>query len=81
MSKNCIASEKEFYGTATVGERGQIVIPLSARKALNIEKGEKILIFGMGTMLTCVKFTDMEKFASHLSSKVDSIKTLLKKTK
>ena len=35
-----------FYGAATVGERGQIVIPVEARKRYNIETGDKILIVG-----------------------------------
>ncbi len=36
----------EFYGTATVGERGQISLPASLRRALDIKAGDKILIFG-----------------------------------
>ncbi len=35
-----------FYGAATVGERGQIVIPVEARKKYGIETGDKILIMG-----------------------------------
>lgn len=35
-----------FYGAATVGERGQIVIPVEARKKYSIEPGDKILIMG-----------------------------------
>lgn len=38
--------EDRFYGAATVGERGQIVIPAEARKKLGIETGDKILIMG-----------------------------------
>lgn len=33
-----------FYGVATVGERGQIVIPAEARRAYGIEPGEKLMI-------------------------------------
>lgn len=35
-----------FYGTVTVGERGQIVIPAKARRDLDIETGDKLLIMG-----------------------------------
>lgn len=35
-----------FYGTVTVGERGQIVIPAKARRDLEIETGDKLLIMG-----------------------------------
>ena len=38
--------EDRFYGTATVGERGQIVIPAEARKKYGVETGDKILIMG-----------------------------------
>ena len=53
-----------FYGAATVGERGQIVIPVEARKRYNIETGDKILIMGApherGLML--IKFDAMREF-------------------
>ncbi len=37
-----------YFGSATVGERGQMVIPADARKALGIEPGDKMVIFGHG---------------------------------
>jgi len=37
---------KRFYGTITVSERGQIVIPAEARRDFGIEIGEKLLVFG-----------------------------------
>ena len=39
-------AELEFYGSATVGERGQIALPANLRRELNIKAGDKILIFG-----------------------------------
>lgn len=33
-----------FYGSVTVGERGQIVIPSEARSAMGIQQGDKLLI-------------------------------------
>jgi AbrB family looped-hinge helix DNA binding protein len=36
--------EDLFYGTATVGDRGQIVIPAEARKKLDINPGDKVLV-------------------------------------
>ena len=59
-----------FYGAATVGERGQIVIPVEARKRYNIETGDKILIMGAphekGLML--VKIDAMREFMLTLMS-------------
>ncbi len=36
-----------FYGSATVGTKGQIVIPLEAREALNIGTGDKVIVIGV----------------------------------
>lgn len=33
-----------FYGSVTVGERGQIVIPAEARQELGVESGDKMLV-------------------------------------
>jgi AbrB family looped-hinge helix DNA binding protein len=35
---------KKFYGTVTVSERGQIVIPADARRDFGIEVGDKLLV-------------------------------------
>lgn len=80
MKKQNLKIEKEFYGTATVGERGQIVIPAEARKAFSLNKGEKLLVFGMGDMLGCVKAANIERLASDLSSKARAMKTMVKKS-
>jgi AbrB family looped-hinge helix DNA binding protein len=37
---------KKFYGSVTVSERGQIVIPAGARKDFGIKTGDKLLVFG-----------------------------------
>jgi len=37
---------KKFYGSVTVSERGQIVIPAAARRDFGIEAGDKLLVLG-----------------------------------
>jgi AbrB family looped-hinge helix DNA binding protein len=37
---------KKFYGSVTVSERGQIVIPAEARRDFGIEVGDKLLVVG-----------------------------------
>ena len=71
--------EKEFYGATTVGERGQMVIPAEARRALCLKQHDKLLVFGMGDMVVCMKFAQLEKVASHMESKIKQIRSLLKK--
>jgi len=34
----------KFYGTATIGTKGQIVIPTEARKELNLHEGDKVIV-------------------------------------
>lgn len=41
---SCPNYSDAFYGSATVGERGQIVIPAEARAELGYQPGEKVLI-------------------------------------
>lgn len=50
---------KRFYGSVTVSDRGQIVIPAQARKDFGIEVGEKLLVLGdldKGLVLTKSNF-------------------------
>ena len=63
------------YGTTTIGEKGQVVIPAEARKALGLVPGEKLLVFGMGReMLAMAKLSNLEKFAAHLASHAEAIR-------
>ena len=72
---------EQFYGTATVGEKGQLVIPAEARQAMGVVKGDKLLVFGMGSsMLALVKLSEVEQFASHLSAKLEVIRSIISKT-
>jgi AbrB family looped-hinge helix DNA binding protein len=37
---------KKFYGSVTVSDKGQIVIPAQARKDFDIKVGDKMLVLG-----------------------------------
>ncbi len=41
-----VSGGRRFYGTVTVSERGQIVIPAKARRDFDIEVGDKLLVLG-----------------------------------
>lgn len=71
-----------FYGTTTLGERGQAVIPAEARKALKLRAGDKLLVFSMNDdMLVMTKLSQLQKFAGHLSKKLNSMEKIIKQTK
>lgn len=77
-----IKNNSEFYGTATIGEKGQVVIPSQAREAMRLKKGDKLLVFGMGRgIVALTKLDKVEQFASHLSSRLEAIRGVIKKNK
>jgi AbrB family looped-hinge helix DNA binding protein len=68
-----------FYGSATIGTKGQIVIPADARNELNFKEGEKVVVvkapLGDGIMvIRAEKFEDMiVKMQTQLNNVVDSL--------
>ena len=60
--------EGMFYGSVTVGERGQVVIPADARKQFKIKPGDKLLVFRSptGTGLVLVGVDNMRAMMSHM---------------
>lgn len=74
--------DKQFYGTTTIGEKGQVVIPAEARAAAKLKKGEKLLVFGMGEdVLIFAKLSNLEQFASVLSTRLKMVQKIIKKNK
>ena len=73
--------DKKFYGSTIIGEKGQVVIPKEAREDLKLKKGDKLLVFGMGEMITLVKFSNLKKFMGYLEKHLKSLKEIIKKEK
>lgn len=50
MGSTVYSEDKEngryIFGTATVGERGQIVIPVKARRLFDINPGDRLIVLG-----------------------------------
>jgi AbrB family looped-hinge helix DNA binding protein len=69
----CHDLSKAFYGTATVGERGQIVIPAEARADIGFLPGDKVMFIRHpmhnGLMLFKIEAVRefMEEFAAGLA--------------
>lgn len=71
-------STRRLYGTATVGTKGQIVIPADAREELNIKPGDRLYVAcGMnGSGVVFLKEEMLESMVEHLSSQVESFRAL-----
>lgn len=67
--------EDFFYGSATVGERGQIVIPAEARAAFDINPGDKLLIMKdpVQDALVMCKFEVLSAFIDEFKRKITEL--------
>lgn len=65
------SAEKRVFGTAKVGEKGQIVIPKEAREAFGISSGDTMLIFGdVSCGLVITKLDVLNKTADEIIEKI-----------
>jgi bifunctional DNA-binding transcriptional regulator/antitoxin component of YhaV-PrlF toxin-antitoxin module len=71
------------FGTAMLGPRGQLVIPVEARKELGIDTGNKLLVFGHfgGRGLIFIKAEAAEELLNIMSSRLDEVTKLVKESK
>lgn len=44
----CDPSHRKIFGTTTVNDKGQVVIPAEARKEFGFEPDTKLMVFGWG---------------------------------
>jgi len=66
--------ERCFYGSATLGERGQVVIPADARKDCEIQAGDKLLVFRHPLhphMLILARVGDMQELLQQMSNAIN----------
>lgn len=64
---------RTFYGSVTVGERGQVVIPAQARRDHGIEAGDKLIVLGSAEGIALM---DVDKLMAALHASTDLMKTL-----
>jgi AbrB family looped-hinge helix DNA binding protein len=74
--------QPEFFGSTIVSDKGQVVIPVEARNALGLEKGEKLLVMGIdqnGLML--MKVSAFEQMSAEMAKRQSFLDNVLKKSK
>lgn len=82
MKKSNSIGGHQFYGSTSVGARGQIVIPIKARKDFKIKNGEELLVFGAhGKFIAVAKLSEMKEFLEELSLQFKEIEKVLVKKK
>jgi len=75
MKKDKMTPPK-LIGATTVGERGQIVVPVDARDELGINAGDKLLVFKapMDGALIIAKPETFEKLIAHMGAQFKNMK-------
>jgi AbrB family looped-hinge helix DNA binding protein len=74
---------KTFYGLATVGTKGQIVIPAKAREELNIEPGDSLVVVGIKDhgMLGICPVKSVEAMLEHATTQLETLRDVIDKSK
>lgn len=68
--------DKKLFGTATVGTKGQVVIPVEAREELGIKPGDRLYVIGSpkAAVVGLIKEDQMEEFINRLSLNIEQLK-------
>ena len=72
------SGKKKLYGTATIGTKGQVVIPADAREDLGLQPGDRVYVMnamhGYGVML--LKEEMLEAFVEQITAQVEDFRAL-----
>jgi AbrB family looped-hinge helix DNA binding protein len=71
--------DKKLYGTATVGTKGQVVIPADAREILGIESGDRLYVIGskQGKWIGLIQEEQLRSMIEHLTDNIEHYKDVL----
>jgi AbrB family looped-hinge helix DNA binding protein len=73
---------KRLYGTATVGTKGQVVIPSDAREELDIKTGDRLYVVGSmeRKWVGFIKEEQLRELLEHITENVENYKNALDNT-
>ncbi|USN96677.1 MAG: AbrB/MazE/SpoVT family DNA-binding domain-containing protein [Candidatus Nomurabacteria bacterium] len=68
-------SNKKLYGTATIGSKGQVVIPAEAREELNLRPGDRLYVVSAGAGgVVFLKEEMLENIVDQMSQQVEGFR-------
>jgi len=72
--------DKKLYGTATVGTKGQVVIPAIAREELGINASDRLYVVGLPSkgVVMLLQEDRLEQFIEKMNLQVETFRTLKK---
>jgi AbrB family looped-hinge helix DNA binding protein len=70
------ASDKKLYGTATIGTKGQVVIPADAREELGLKPGDRLYVLSAMQQggVVFLKEELLEEMVEKMSAQVEGFK-------
>jgi AbrB family looped-hinge helix DNA binding protein len=73
---------KKLYGTATIGSKGQVVIPAEAREELSLKTGDRLYVIGAMNSggVVFLKEEMLEDMLAHMTAQLENIRSLKDKT-
>jgi len=71
--------DKKLFGTATVGTKGQVVIPADAREAFNIQSGDRLYVVGSEKMgwIGLLKEDQLRTMVEHLTDNIEQYRSVI----
>ena len=63
--------EHSFFGRCTVGQKGQVVIPVKARKKMSLNNDDELVVFGNKKILHMIKASELGSILKSLREKFD----------
>lgn len=74
-----VHGEHKFFGSMTIGPKGQVVIPASARKELGLDTGATLLVFEtpFGEGLFLLKADALEQVLAMMSKRLAQFEQVL----
>lgn len=75
--------KRKLYGTATVGSKGQVVIPSEARRELDISEGDRLYVVGSdkGQFVGFLKEEHLREIINKITGELETFNNLLEDKK